>query len=264
MKKYLRLYGHILAFAVKHFFEYRLNSITRSFFFPAWQLGMYGMIKLAYHQTPMLGTWNEQEGILLYLICQLFFAFVYFTFFEGGARYFMDKCVRYGEFDFLLTKPVHPQFLAMFSRPELSPLLSFVTLSAILVHYLAVTPLGITAANVGAFFVVLIASYSIVFFTMGAYATLSFYTSQARQVVEIMDKAFEYVYYPFDLMGQPVRLVLLTILPVFYFGNVATIFLLGKANTFLLAMTVAMAVASFFLNRWAWQRGLKQYSSASS
>lgn len=264
MKRYARVYLQLLSFSIKQFFTYRANALVRSFFFPAWQVALFGVIHVMYLQSPVVAGWTRDEALLLYLICQLFMCVTYFSFFEGGARYFMDKSVRYGEFDFVLTKPLNPQFLAMFSRPDVSPLLGFISLGLLTIRHLSTSSLHIEVSQLPLFLISLMLSYSIVYFCTSTYATWAFYTVQARQIIEIIDKATEYSYYPLDAFAQPVRVFMLTALPVFFFGNVSTAFLLGKGNPWLVGLMGTMTVVSVLANHIAWLRGLKHYSSASS
>ncbi len=264
MKRYLRVYAHILSFAFKNFFAYRTNMLIRSLYFPTWQIALYGIVSVIYQHTPVLGGWNREEGILLYFCCQLFMGFTYLTFFEGGARYFMDKLVRFGELDFILMRPLNPQFLSMFSRPEFGPFLSMFCLIGLMLNFLSNSTLMIPTANWLLFGVSLLASYLVVYFVVASYATLSFYSAQSRQMIEILDKATEYAQYPMDVFVQPARLFLLTILPIFFFGNISASVLLGKAEPSVLMLFAVMLPVSFVINQLAWSHGLKRYSSASS
>jgi len=42
------------------------------------------------------------------------------------------------------------------------------------------------------------------------------------------------------------------------------LFLINQGNSFLLAVTISVVVISSYLNKIAWQSGLKKYQSASS
>lgn len=264
MKKYFKIYLQLVNFSIKQMIEYRANLLIRSSFVPIWGLAMFGVVWVMFNHTNTLGGWNFQEMVVLYLIAQIYFGVVYYSFFEGGFRHLMISGVRLGEFDFHLTKPVNTMFLAMFSRPEISSVITVLITIPILIWYLFYTQIQITFINALLALVATIFSFLIVLFICAAYTTLSFWTGQARQLVELVNKGAEFAQYPLDVFSAPVQMIFFSVLPTFFFGYIITAFLLGKGSAELMIISIVMTIVTYFVNNFAWKIGLKQYSSASS
>lgn len=264
MKKYLKIYLQLVNFSIKQIIEYRANLLIRSSFVPIWGVVMFGVVWVMFNHTNSLGGWNFQEMVVLYLIAQIYFGIVYYSFFEGGFRYMMVKGVRLGEFDSHLTKPVNTMFLAMFSRPEISSVITVLISIPILIWYLFYIQIPITLANIILALVATVFSFLIILFICAAYTTLAFWTGQARQLVELVNKGAEFAQYPLDVFSAPIQMIFFSVLPTFFFGYIISAFLLGKGSLQLMIISIVMTIVSYFINNFAWRVGLKQYSSASS
>jgi ABC-2 type transport system permease protein len=264
IKRLAIVYSHFLKFSLKYMLEYRFNALVRSLFVPTWQLSTFIIIHVIFLQTPTLGGWNRNEAVMLFLVFQLLYLFIYFAFLEGGVRHMMWFSVRHGEYDAVLTKPVPTQLLSMFARPSINSFLGLSVTIVLFVYHLSQTSLGINLASALAFGIMYVLSFLICYFLLSAYATLSFYFTKSQQIIEIIDKTADYSQYPMSIFPTSFQLIAFTLIPIAYMGYVPTLFLLNRGSWQVVLITVAVLIVSFFINKTAWRVGLKHYSSASS
>ncbi len=263
MKKYLNLYLQILTFNLKSEMSYRLNYFLKIFYGPAYLGVMLLLVNIAYTKAPNLGGLNKDEAILLYSI----FAFIYalaILFFIRGWRYFLWQGLRTGVLDLLLTKPANIQFLVGFSWPSFEQLPLVIGELILFIRQAVIVKSQITIWSLVIFGLMLILGLIIIYLVMSTYATLGFYVTRAAQIIEILDKTTDFANYPTTIFPLPIQMIMFTIVPIAFCSYVPTLFLLNRGNAVLLISELALILGFYYLNRWAWQRGLKQYASASS
>lgn len=263
MKRYLNVYTSLLIFTLKSMLEYRFNFLLQIFYGPAYTIVLYFILITVYSKTTTLGGWTSQEGMVLFSVFHLLYMSYYFLFMKG-MRHLLWNAIRVGEFDFILTKPINPQFYISISKPyiELLPLLGL--LVTYFIYQLLHLPVPLTLGNFALFSVLFIAGIAIVYLSLSSYATIGFYASKAAQVIELFDKASDFSQYPNPIFPNSIRLLTFTFLPIAFFSYVPTLFLLGKGTPLLFLITLVTVLILIIINRWLWKRGLEHYSSASS
>jgi len=263
IKKYLNLYLKMFSFTLKSELSYRLNYFLKIFYGPAYLGVMLLLVEIAFAKAPLLGGLTKDEGILLYGVFSLLYA-IALLFFVQGFRHFLWSDLRLGVLDFLLTKPVNVQFLVAFSRPNFEQLPLVVGELLLFLRQLWLVQASVTGASLGLFLFSLALAMVLLFLMLSTYATLGFYVTKAAQVIEILDKATDFANYPTSIFPGSIQAIMFTLVPIAFCSYVPTLILLNRGQPLLLIGGIILTGIFYFLNRWAWQAGLKRYSSASS
>ena len=173
--------------------------------------------------------------------------------------------IRDGELDLLLTKPVSLQFLVTLRQADLT-LFAVDAIAGLVMVGIAWSRLGIplTFATVGGYagFMVIstVVSYSLFLLPQ----ILSFWWVNTSAIAEITDSFWDFNNMPMDIYNRWIQQLGVFVLPIFVISNFPPMVVLNKMPplywgwAFLLPLVLLMAV------RLVWQRGLHNYSSASS
>ncbi len=265
MKRYIKILFHLLVFQTKYFFAYRTNALLRFFHFPSYVLGSYLVIAITYNSTNSVFGWNKNEAIILFLVYQLMLALSYIFYFDGGVRNFLYSAVRLGQFDFVLTKPINSQFLAMFGQPKVDGLSSILTIIGLIFWFKPFLNINIGGwLNVGLFVIFLIIGFISYYLFCSSVATSALYYTTSGEVAEIMNKFEEAGQRPMMIYPTPMYWAALTIVPFGLTAYLPVAILLGKAQSWEIILALSTLPLSFLVNQYLWRVGIKRYSSASS
>lgn len=263
IKRYLHLYLQILSFRLKSDLSYRLNYFLKIFYGPAYLGVMLVLIEIAFTKAPQLGGLSKNEGILLYSVFSSLYA-VSILFFIQGFKHFLWHGLRLGELDFILIRPVSTQFLVAFTWPTFEQLPLITGEFLLFSRQLWLIRAQITPVSILFFCIMVILAMVILYLMISTYATLGFYVTKAAQIIEILDKSADFANYPTSIFPSSIQTIMFSLLPIAFCSYVPTLFLLNRGNLWLFLGAILLIVIFYSLNRWAWQQGLKQYSSASS
>lgn len=263
IQRYFSIYSNLFLFTLKSMLEYRLNFVLQLLYGPAYTLVLFFILAAAYSKTTMLGGFTQQEGMLLFFVFQSLYMTFYF-FFMKGLRHLIWTGIRMGEFDFILTKPINPQFFASLHKPYIEQLPLALFLIAMLIKTIWELPISIGFSQIALFLLTYFIGMAIAYCMVSGYCTAGFYATKAAQVIEILDKAADTAQYPNTIYPETIRIATFTVIPIAFFSYVPTLFLLGKGSGLLLISSFLALIISFGINQWLWKRGLQHYSSASS
>lgn len=263
MKRYLAIYWHIFSATLKAQLEYRTNFIVQLLYAPAYVTVLFLILTLAFSKTPVLAGWHRDEAILLFVTFHIVYC-LSATLFIKGIRDMLWSSIRMGQFDMILTKPLSAQFLATFGKPEIQQLFLLSILTCLGARQLSMLAPAIELSNVPWALLTLGLGIFIIYFVLSTYATIGFYVTKAQQIIEFFDKAADQAQYPVALFPGSIQLLFFTIVPIAYAGYVPVSLLLGKSSPSIALWSGGALVILIIINRWAWRRGLEQYSSASS
>lgn len=263
IKKYLNIYKIIFYSTLSSLVAYRANFVIQSLYGPAYVSVMYWLLAIAFNKTDFLGGWNESEGILLFIFFQWLFT-ICVVLFVKGSRHFLWSGFRNGDLDLILTKPVNPQFLVMFSKPELEQAMLLLSLTILLVWKVLPFLAVISAIQFLGFTLMTLLGILIVYFSLTLYTVAGFYLTRAGQIVEVYNKIFDFAQYPLNIFPLSFQLIAISILPLAFASYFPTLFLLGKGEFKYLILAIFMTTFFALFNKFAWQFSMKKYSSASS
>lgn len=263
LKRYLHIYRHILIITFKYMLEYRLNFLVRSLH-SIFYVGMLLVITLViYQQTTTLGGWAKNEALLLFSLVHVTYGVQSFLFMRGMEE-FMRLRVKSGDYDLDLVKPVHHQFMALFRKPWVDSFVFSCLMVAMFVRQALILQTQISWLSLGMFVLNYLMCLGIWYLVLSSYATISFYITDAQQVMYFIEKASDFAQYPLSIFPQGVQRVLFSVLPLAFVSYIPSSILLNKAQPKLWLITVGMLIISYLINQLTWKEGLKRYSSASS
>jgi ABC-2 type transport system permease protein len=173
--------------------------------------------------------------------------------------------IKDGELDLLLTKPVSLQFLATLRQADLT-LFGVDFVAGLVMVGLAWARLGIPLSlftmggYAGFLFISVLVSYSLFLLPQ----ILSFWLMNTSAIAEVTDSFWDFNNMPMDIYDRWIRQIGVFVLPIFVISNFPPMFVLGKMPPLYLAWTALLPILLLAAVRWLWQKGLRNYNSASS
>jgi ABC-2 type transport system permease protein len=240
---------------------YRTNFLTAVTVDLIWIGVELSLFSVLYANVETLAGWTKEQ---VYFFLGIFFASdaLFTIFFQRNFWNFSDL-VNKGELDILLTKPVHPLFLAL-SRS--------INLTAGFNIFLG---LGITirfadqAGFAGGWhwlqliiwlFIGLIAALSLRF----TFSIWVFWTDRSWALSRLYYQFFAFATKPDTIYPQAIRYLILTALPFGFIGSVPARALLHGLEWTEYVQIFIVLFSFFLVNSLLWKKGLARYQSASS
>ena len=219
------------------------------------------LFSVLYANTSTIGGWSREQ---VYFFLGVFFSSdaLFTTLFQRNFWNFSDL-VNKGELDILLTKPIHPLFLALSRSMNLTALFN------VLLGFVISSRYATSAGFAGGCHWLEWCGWLI----FGLYAALKirflfsiwiFWTDRSWALSRLYYQFFAFATKPDTIYPRTIRYLILTALPFGFIGSVpARALLYGlKTEEFLAALGVLMAFTA--INVFLWKTGLRRYQSASS
>lgn len=219
------------------------------------------IIMVIFRSTHTVAGWNLGSFLVLstvsYGLGSFYNAICYSLFMFPGE-------VRLGSLDFILLKPVDPQFWVSFRRINFSqfgPVLASLILLPIAVDIAKVHPNLIQWFG----FVGMCLSAAIVYYGFNLFLmTFAIFFVRVDNLSVLSDVSWQFGRNPIDIFPKAAQFVFIYLVPLAMFATLPTKVLMFGFEPKLLAVGVAWAVAIVIISRLFWNFALKSYSSASS
>jgi ABC-2 type transport system permease protein len=240
---------------------YRSNFITTVLVDAIWIAVEFSLFQIIYANVDHLGGWTKPQ---VFFFLGIFFASdaLFATFFSTSFWRFSDL-VNKGELDIILTKPLHPLFLA-FSR-----WFSFTTLFNVLLGLAIIVRFAEPAGFAGGWKWLLIPLWlavgvAVAFLIRFAFSVWCFWTERGWAFVRLYFEFFQIATKPDTIYPAFVRYSIMTFLPFAFIGSVPARALLQglEPQEYLQLALVLVGFGTFDLTMW--RLGLRRYQSASS
>jgi ABC-2 type transport system permease protein len=242
--------------------QFRSNFVIRLFTEVIW-LGMQIVyVAVLYGVTQTIGGWNVWQMVMLlgtnHILTQLFEAF----FFDNCTK-LVDQ-IRLGDLDFVLIKPVNPQFLVSLRYTDYASMTNSLVGFAMIGY--AIHRLGIAITPLEAFlFLLLIVNGILILYAMTfCLSVLTFWIGRASNLFELYYQLTQFTRYPGEIYRWGLRIALLTVIPMLVVSNFPVKMLLGGLFNAWLGYACAIGLTFFAATVWVWNLGLRRYRSASS
>lgn len=240
---------------------YRTNFLTALTVDIIWMLVELSLFTVLYSNVPSLAGWTKEQ---VYFFLGIFFASdaIFTVFFNRNFWDFSDLINR-GELDILLTKPVHPLFLALSRSINLSACLNILlglSVTARFAHaahfpggwHWLLVPLWLLVGAISALLIRFL------------FAVWIFWTDRSFAFARLYYQLFAFATKPDTIYPKAIRYMILTFLPFGFIGSVpARALLYGLETKEYLTLLLSLSIL-FVLNTFLWKTGLKRYQSASS
>ncbi len=240
---------------------YRTNFLTTLVVDIVWIAVEFSLFTVIYANVPTLAGWTKPQT---FFFLGMFFSSdaIFTTLFQRNFWTFSDL-VNKGELDILLTKPIHPLFLALTRSISISTLFNLALGLAIMVRY--AEPAGFS----GGFKWFLVAGWlGIGVYTAivvrFAFAIWIFWTERSWAISRMYYQFFSLATKPDTLYPRAVRTIILTALPFAFIGSVPARALLHGLQSHEYIWLVSVLTGFTLLNIMLWKKGLRRYQSASS
>lgn len=261
----LRLYLEIFRVQIKNNWVreavYRTNFLTSVMVDVIWMGVELSLFTVIYSNIPTLAGWTRDQ---VYFFLGIFFASdaLFTTFFQRNFWQFSDL-VNKGELDILLTKPVHPLFLALTRWINLTAIFNFGLGLAIALRYAG--PAGFAGGirwSLLAFWLLVGVTTAVVL--RFAFSVWVFWTERSWAMSRLYYQFFPFASKPDAIYPPMIRYLILTALPFAFIGSVPARALLHGLETWEYVAVFGIIVGFTTLNLWLWRKGLRRYQSASS
>lgn len=240
---------------------YRTNFITSVMVDVIWMVVEMTLFSVIYSNVPTLAGWTQPQ---VYFFLGIFFASdaLFTTFFQRNFWNFSDLVNR-GELDILLTKPIHPLFLALTRWISLTAVFNIVLGMTIAVRYAGIAGFqgGYRWILVGFWLLVGLATAVVMRF---AFSIWVFWTERSWALSRLYYQFFAFATKPDAMYPPMIRYLILTALPFGFIGSVPARALLHGLKTWEYALVFGVLMTFTLFNAHFWRRGLARYQSASS
>ena len=261
----LATYAKIYGVQIKNNFVreavYRTNFMTAIFVDIVWMSVEFSLFKVIYANTTTLAGWTQDQ---IFFFLGIFFASdaLCTTFFQRNFWMFSDL-VNKGELDILLTKPVHPLFLALSRWINLTALFNIVLGLGIAIKYSG--PAGFEGGwmwliAIVWIFIGLLTQLLLRF----AFSIWIFWTERSFALARLYYQFFAFATKPDSIYPKAIRYLILTALPFAFIGSVPARALLHGLKPTEYVLVGGVLLFFFCFDVFFWKRGLKRYQSASS
>ncbi len=221
----------------------------------------FTLFTVIYANVESLGGWSQRQ---VYFFLGSFFSSdaTFTTFFQRNFWVFSDL-VNKGDLDILLTKPMHPLFLALTRYMNVTAIFNFFLGLAIMVRY--AEPAGFEGGLKWTYVLFWLAIGVITALVMRfAFSIWVFWTERSWALSRLYYQFFAFATKPDSIYPRFVRYAILTFLPFAFIGSIPARALLHGLETHeaLLVAVVLVTFAAF--DGLMWRKGLRRYQSASS
>lgn len=240
---------------------YRTNFLTAITVDVIWIVVEISLFSVLYANVSSLGGWSREQ---VYFFLGIFFASdaLFTIFFQRNFWSFSDL-VNKGELDILLTKPVHPLFLALSRSINLTAGFNFFLGLGISFHF--ATAAGFLGGwrwflLMGWLLIGLLTALLIRFLS----SVWVFWTDRSWAFSHLYYQFFALATKPDTIYPKTIRYIVLTVLPFAFIGSVPARALLYGLHPQEYAVVFCVLLGFFLLNSILWKLGLNRYQSASS
>lgn len=262
LRKHVRIYFSLVRMNVMSQMEYRANFVTGMLMELGYLVVKILYVVVAFRSGRSIAGFSPDEMLVFvgtFVTATGFYAGMYMMNF-----YQLSSLVKDGSFDTLMTKPVSLQFMATLRRCDIGIFLVD-TLAGVVMTIIGVSRLP------NAFEVWRLLGY--VFFLLCGSAvgyaiyllpqTLVFRIVNARALAGVSDSFWDFNNVPmivYDKVGQALGSY---VLPMFVITSFPSLFALGRMTGAQIVWGALAPILFVALARFAWTRGIRNYSSAS-
>ncbi len=261
--KHLRIYRLFLKNSLIAQMEYRFNFIGNLVMESGYLLVKLSYVIVVYRSGVKINGLSPDE-ILLFIGTFVMLTAVYAGLYMINNFGLRTK-IKDGDLDLLLTKPVSLQFMATLRQADLT-IFAVDALAGGAMVIIAWARLGIpfNLFNISGYCAFLIISSLVAYSLFLLPQILSYWLMNTSAIAEITDSFWDFNNMPMDIYSQWIKQIGIFVLPIFVISNFPPMFLLHKMPPIYLGWSVLLPLILFVIVRSFWQRGLRNYSSASS
>lgn len=257
---YLELFFQYSGQYLKTQFHYRANFFMSFISDLMAQAVNLIFILLVFNHTSLIKGWNRDEIVFIYGFFLVPFA-LFASFFNIWD--FNDRYIVKGEFDRILTRPIHSLFQVILEKMELESLLGAITGLFIMIYSGKHLGISITWYDPILFLVMAIGGmlvYAGIFISL---ASIGFWSDARTSIMPLMYNIGNYGRYPINIYHPIIRFVLTWILPFAFVGVYPAAYFLRRSEWYMYSfLTPIMGILVFLISVFLWNLGVKKYRGA--
>jgi ABC-2 type transport system permease protein len=261
LAKYARVYGVQIKNNFVREAVYRTNFLTSVAVDLVWMAVEYSLFAVIYANTDDLAGWTRPQ---VYFFLGIFFASdaVFTVFFQRNFWMFSDL-VNKAELDILLTKPVHPLFLALTRWVNITAIFNVFLGLGITIRYASEAGFqgGWRWLLVPVWLMLGVVTQGLVRF---AFSIWIFWTERSWALQRLYYQFFAFATKPDTIYPKAIRYLIFTALPFAFISSVPSRALLHGIEFKELAQIFGVLSVFLVFNIVMWHKGQLRYQSASS
>jgi len=260
--KYINLWLAFFKNSLTRDMEFKMNFIGDLFIDAIFYGSMYFFWSVIFSYVDVLGDFNQQ-AIVIFLIV-MYLTDSVFVFFFGANTFILNMMVVKGELDFVLIKPVNPQFFLSLRYVCSYSIISFIILLSLLFKLVYDYHGFISIFNflifMGSFILGILIFYCFEFII----SCLVFWYRNFSVGGWLASEMTKYSRRPDSIYQGKFRRIVFTIFPMAMITSVPARILIFGPELYLIISQIIITVIFLLITNLTWNRGLKLYESASS
>jgi ABC-2 type transport system permease protein len=262
MRRYLRLYAHMVRFSFSRAMEFRVDFFFRVFMDALWyavHLVFFGVI---FKETQALGGWTWDQT-LVFVASMFVMDAIQMTLFSNNTWWF-PTIVNRGDLDYYLVRPVSSLFFVSLRDFAANSFLNLLLAIGIFAWALARYPEPLGALRITVFVLLLLAGVYLFYLLSMVFLIPVFWMQSRTGLREVFWSLERFGLRPHGIYHGWVRRVLVSLLPLALLCSYPQLALYEGNLLRVVLHTAAVVVGASFVVAWMWRRGLRAYASASS
>jgi ABC-2 type transport system permease protein len=262
MKRYLRLYLFFLQFSFSKALEFRIDFFFRIAMDIMYYFVNIALFKILLLHTPLIAGWNEEQ-MMVFVGCYLLVDAINMTVFSTNM-WWLPFYINRGELDYYLIRPVSPLFFLSLREFSANSFINLIIAAAFFFYSLfSYSQDWSLLSLIG--LIILIINGSLIYYCIQMLMILPvFWTQSAKGFIDLFYTLGLAMERPDKIFKGWLRVLFTVLLP---FGLIASfparIFIEGFKLDILIHL-ILVSSGLWFVVLSIWNRGLKNYSSASS
>ena len=263
VNKYFKIWLAFLRNTLSRDMEFKMNFIFNIFIDAIYYGSLFFFFQIIFQFTDTLGDFN-QDAVIIFLIT-MYLADSLYIFFLGGNVFEVNNKVKSGDLDFILLKPINPQFFISTRYVNTYALISISILLFLLIkltysyHGDSFVFINYAVCTISLFLGMFI-FYSIEFLI----ASLVFWFRNFSYAGWLAGELTKYSRRPDSIYKNFFRKTLFTIFPMAMISSVPSRFLIFGVDLKLFLLQIIVTIIFLWITTFIWKRGLLRYESASS
>lgn len=260
--RYVQLFLQYCGQYIKTRLEYRSDVMVGFFFDLLQQFVNLVFIFLVFGYTTSMNGWSRDEVIFIYGYFLIPYS-IFLSFFNIWQ--FNDQYIVKGEFDRILTRPIHSLYQVLLEKMELESLLGCITGIIIMVFSSIALDISFGFWDLLLFIPFIVGGVLIYGGVFVILASIGFFTDSKLSIMPMMYNVANYGRYPVQIYNRAIRFVLTWILPFAFVGSYPASYFLNRTDWIGYAFfTPVMGAIVFTLSIAFWNYGVKKYRGVGS
>lgn len=260
--RYLRLYAYFLRFSFSRAMEFRFDFFFRIVMDVAWYAMHLIFFQVVFLHTPLFGGWTPEQ-MQLFLAALFLSDALNMTIFANNM-WWLPFFINRGDLDYYLVRPVSSLFFLSLRDFAANSFVNLVMTLVFLVYSLATYPGELPASRVALYLAGIGLGVLLHYILEMLFLIPVFWMHQGRGLKDLSYSLQKFSQSPDAIYRGWVRRILVSILPFGVMVSFPTRALFQDQVTGVVLHMLAVTLGLGLCMRWAWGRGLRSYSSASS